>query len=70
MSEEDKFAELVAKMREAQKEFFRTHSQQALRRSKQYEGYVDHWLKKIGMDKNQGTLLAGQSHDSCFGERA
>lgn len=39
------FAELVEKMREAQKEYFRTRTSEALRISKQYEKQVDEQLK-------------------------
>ena len=39
------FAELVEKMREAQKEYFKTRTSEALRISKQYEKQVDEQLK-------------------------
>ena len=39
------FAELVEKMREAQKEYFRIRTSEALRISKQYEKQVDEQLK-------------------------
>lgn len=37
-----KFIELVAKMRDAQKEYFRTRTPEALKWSKTLEGKVDH----------------------------
>lgn len=36
------FIDLVARMREAQKEYFRTRTQEALRHSKDLEAKVDH----------------------------
>lgn len=40
------FAELVYKMRKAQKQYFRTRSQSALTESKSYEKEVDRILEK------------------------
>lgn len=39
------FAELVEKMREAQKEYFKKRTRETLRISKQYEKQVDEQLK-------------------------
>lgn len=41
------FFETVKKMREAQKEFFRTHTQAALRKSKTLEKVVDDEIERV-----------------------
>lgn len=59
MSEKDykEFAETVAKMRQAQKEYFKHQQPEALKRSKRLEGYVDAWLERINPTDNQGLLF-------------
>jgi len=47
----DKFAELVAQMRSAQKFYFRTRDREALDRAKRLEAEVDHTITAI---KNPG----------------
>lgn len=41
------FFETVKKMREAQKEFFRTHTQAALKKSKTLEKVVDDEIERV-----------------------
>ncbi len=41
----DEFIELVAKMRHAQKEYFRTRSDSAMDKAVSLERQVDRWLK-------------------------
>lgn len=49
------FAALVAEMRDAQREYFRTRSGEVLERSKKLEKQVDHALKDI--NNNQPRLF-------------
>ena len=58
------FAELVEKMREAQKEYFRKRTSEMLRISKQYEKQVDEQLKarRERLARNmQPDLFTGQA---------
>ena len=58
------FAELVEKMREAQKEYFRKRTREMLRISKQYEKQVDEQLKarRERLAQNmQPDLFTGQA---------
>lgn len=41
------FYEAVKKMREAQKEYFRTHTQAALKRSKSLEKVIDSEIERV-----------------------
>lgn len=41
------FYETVKKMREAQKEYFRTHTQTALKRSKSLEKVIDSEIERV-----------------------
>lgn len=47
------FADLVDRMREAQREYFKSRDLDALKRSKSLEHQVDEFLKK----RKQGSLL-------------
>ncbi|MGB8706237.1 MAG: hypothetical protein WCD31_14520 [Gillisia sp.] len=49
--EANQFYILVKRMREAQKEYFRTRTKDALQFSKKLEGQVDSTLKDIQMPK-------------------
>ena len=53
------FADLVEKMRTAQKEYFRTRTQDALAISKRYEGEVDKVLagRKARIEKEKNPEL-------------
>lgn len=56
------FADKVSAMREAQKEYFKYRTKEALQRSKQLEKEVDDILgnrkKRIGNTVQQGTLIS------------
>lgn len=49
------FCEIVAKMREFQKRYFRDHSAKALAMARRYEDMVDLWLERR---RNELDLLA------------
>jgi hypothetical protein len=58
------FAELVEKMREAQKEYFKKRTRETLRISKQYEKQVDEQLKARSerlVQNMQPRLFTGQA---------
>lgn len=52
------FAELVCKMRTAQKAYFRTHSFSDLDESEKLEHEVDNALREISEPKNQLSLFS------------
>lgn len=52
------FAELVCKMRTAQKAYFRTRSYSDLDESKKLERQVDNALREISEPKNQLSLFS------------
>lgn len=43
----NKFITLVAQMRQAQKEYFKTRDPEILKKSKQLERSVDEWIREL-----------------------
>jgi len=55
------FISIVAEMRRAQKEYYRTRSQSALTESKRRERAVDKELAELFAGKQQGNLFSEES---------
>lgn len=53
------FFEKVALMREAQKDYFRTKSRDALRKSKALEAEIDHEIERV---RGMGHIAPAQPH--------